>query len=409
MQAVHNPTLSLTERDRRWDQIRSFMREHGLGALVVPGLRSRESFETWVSGESIQGAVVFPADGEPIYLTWIAFRIVGRDDPQNHREYWIRDIRSGLIGPGIVSALHELGVAGETVGVVGLRSRGPLELEGSIPFTVWQTVLEAFPSTQFKEVSIPFSYMMAQKSEEEMALARTSASVGEAACQALLEATRPGVSEADLYAAATGAVYRAGLVLTPPSLIVKSGRDFLSWGPPEWGAGAVAPRVIGKSELVSTEIMPSYGGVETQQQMMIATGPVDPQWRELEGVARRSYDAGLEALKPGATFFDVCDAMAVPLREAACWHLSPLIHGVSPAYLLGTLHGGAEEFFADEYPWFKTVPAQTDAVLAEGMLFAFEPNACRGRTRVNVGGTVAVGASGPVELNALPLRMHVVD
>lgn len=409
MPPLNNPALSLAERDRRWNRIRSFMKEEELAALVVPGLRCRESFETWVSGESIQGAVVFPADGDPVYLTWIAFRIVGRDDPHNDREYWIKDIRSGLIGPGIVSVLGEIGAGGQTVGVVGLRSRGPLELEGSIPFTVWQAVLDAFPSTRFKEVSIPFSYMMAQKSEEELALARVSAAAGEAACQALLDAARPGVSEAELYAAATGAVYRAGLTLTPPSLIVKSGRDFLSWGPPEWGAGAVAPRVIGEGELISTEIMPSYGGVETQQQMMIATGPVEPQWRELETVARRSYDAGLEALKPGATFLDVCDAMAVPLQDAGCWHLSPLIHGVSPAYLLGTLHGDAERFFAEEYPWFHTVPATTDAVLAEGMLFAFEPNACRGRTRVNIGGTVAVGASGPVELNSLPLRMHVVE
>ncbi len=408
MPEMRNPTLSLAERDRRWGRVRALMREEGLAALVIPGLRARESFETWVSGESIQGAVVFPADGEPIYLTWIAFRIVGRDDPQNDREYWIRDIRSGLIGPGIVAALQELGVAGDTVGVVGLQSRGPLELEGVLPYTVWQAVLDAFPSTRFKEVSIPFSYMMAQKGEEEMVLARTSASVGETACQALLDAARPGVSEADLYAAATGAVYRAGLTLTPPSLIVKSGRDFLSWGPPEWGAGAVAPRVIGKSELISTEIMPSYGGVETQQQMMIAMGPVDPLWRELESVARRSYDAGLDTLRPGATFFQVCEAMAVPLREAGCWHLSPLIHGVSPAYLLGTLHGGAEQFFAEEYPWFQTVPALIDAELAEGMLFAFEPNACRGRTRVNIGGTVAVGPSGAIELNQLPLRMHVV-
>lgn len=409
MPGTSNPTLSLAERDRRWNKIRSFMKDEGLGALVVPGLRSRESFENWVSGESIEGAVVFPLEGEPIYLTWIAFRIVGRDDPQNDREYWIRDIRSGLIGPGIVDALKELGVTGDTVGIVGLRSRGPLELEGSIPYMVWQTVLDAFPSTRFKEVSIPFSYMVAQKSKVELDLARASAAAGEAACQALLDAAAPGVSEAELYAAATGAVYRAGMALTPPSLIVKSGRDFLSWGPPEWGAGAVSPRVVQQGELISTEVMPSYGGVETQQQMMIAIGPIDPLWRELESVARRSYDAGLEALKPGATFFDVCAAMGVPLKEADCWHLSPLIHSVSPAYLLGTLHGDAERHFADQYPWFQTVPAQTDAVLAEGMLFAFEPNACRGRTRVNVGGTVAVGASGPEELNSLPLRMHVVE
>jgi Xaa-Pro aminopeptidase len=404
-----NPTLSLAERDRRWEKTRALMKERGLAALVVPGLRARESFETWLSGESIQGAIVFPAEGEPIYLTWIAFRIVGRDDPGKDREYWIRDIRAGLIGPGIVSALKEVGAENETVGVIGLQSRGPLELEGFVPYRVWQTVLDGLPSTRFEEVSIPFSYMMSQKGEEELLLARASAAAGEAACEALLEAAGPGVSEAELYAAATGAVYRSGAMLAPPSLIVESGRDCLTWGPPEWGAGAVNPRTIEPGELISTEVMPSYGGVETQQQMMIAIGPVDPVWRELESVARRSYEAGLDALEPGATFFDVCDAMAAPLRDADCWHLSPLIHSVSPAYLLGTLHGGAERYFAEQYPWFRTMPAQTDAVLAEGMLFAFEPNACRGRTRVNIGGTVVVGASGPVELNSVPLRMHVVE
>ena len=409
MPTTSNPTLSRAERDRRWAKIRTFMGEQGLAALVVPGLRARESFETWVSGEAIQGAVIFPAEGDPIYFTWIAFRVVGRDDVQNDREYWIRDVRSGMIGPGIVSALKELGAAGETVGVVGLRSRGPLELEGFVPYTLWQTVLDGLPSTRFEEVSIPFSYMIAQKGEEEMGLARASAAAGEAACAAMLEVAAPGVSEAELYAAATGAAYRAGVTLTPPSLIVESGREYLSWGPPEWGVGALNARVIGPGELISSEMMPTYGGVETQQQMMMATGPIDPLWRELEDVARRSYDAGLEALKPGATFFDVCEAMAVPLKEANCWHLSPLIHSVSPAYLLGTLHGDAERFFADQYPWFHTLPAQTDAVLAEGMLFAFEPNACRGRTRVNIGGSVAVGASGPIELNSMPLRMHVIE
>jgi Xaa-Pro aminopeptidase len=225
----------------------------------------------------------------------------------------------------------------------------------------------------------------------------------------MLEVTKPGVSEAEIFAEVTSTVYRAGATLTPPSFIVKSGRDSLSWGPPEWGAGAVPARIVGTGELISSEMMPTYGGVETQQQMMLATGPIDPLWRELEDVARRAYDAGLEALRPGVTFVELCDAMAVPLQEAGCWNLSPLVHSVSPAFLLGTLHGGAEEVFAEQYPWFKTMRPVTDAVLAEGMLFAFEPNACRGRTRVNIGGSLVVGASAPEELNSLPCRMHVIE
>lgn len=407
MPATSPPVLTLADRDRRWARIRKFLSTEGLAAVVIPGLRGREGFETWVSNEAIQGVVIFPAEGEPVYLTWIAFRVIGRDDPQNKREYWINDLRAGPLGPGIVSVLRERGLASERIGVVGLRSRGPMELEGYVPYLLWSTVAEQLADARFEEVSAAFSYLMAQKEEDELTLARFAAAAGEDACQRMLEVTRPGVTEAEIYAEVTGAVYRAGATLTPPSFIIKSGRDSLSWGPPEWGAGAVPARAIGHGELVSSELMPTYGGVETQQQMMIATGPVEPEWRELEDVARRSYDAGLAALRPGITFVELCEAMAGPLRQAGCWHLSPLVHGVSPAYLLGTLHGGAEDYFAAQYPWLHTMRPVTDAVLAEGMLFAFEPNACRARTRVNIGGTVAVGRSGPEELNSLPLRMHV--
>ena len=226
--------------------------------------------------EAIQGAVVFPAEGDPVYSTWIAFRVIGRDDPQNDREYWIKDLRAGLIGPGVVSVLSELGLAGERVGIVGLRSRGPMELEGYIPYAVWEKITSDLPGTAFEDVSAKFGYLVAQKSAEELELARFTASLGELACQRMLEITRPGVSEAEIYAEVTSLIFRAGAMLTPPSLIVKSGRDSLSWGPPEWGAGAVPARVIGRGELVSSELMPTYGGVETQQQMMIAIGPVPP-------------------------------------------------------------------------------------------------------------------------------------
>lgn len=403
------PTLSLADRDSRWSRIREFLAAEDLAAVIVAGLRGREGFETWVSNEAIQGAVIFPVEGDPVYLTWIAFRVIGRDDPQNQREYWINDLRAGPLGPGIVSAIKELGLTTERVGIVGLRSRGPMELEGFIPHTLWSHVVEELPSVTFTEVSVPFSYMMARKGADELQLARFAAAVGEQACQRMLDVAKPGVSEAEIYAEVVAEISRAGAALTPPSLIIKSGRHSLSWGPPEWGAGAVTSRIVGRGELISSEMMPTYGGVETQQQMMIATGPVEPEWRELEDVTRRSYDAGLEKLRPGVTFHELCNAMAIPLKEANCWNLSPLVHSVSPAYLLGTLHGGAENFFATQYPWLRTIPPVTDAVLDVGMLFAFEPNACRGRTRVNIGGTVAVGQSGPEELNSLPCRMHVVD
>src|SRR5215470_1471258 len=143
---VEAPRLSLAERDRRWAKTRELMAEHSLDVLLLPGLRGRESYESYLSNESIQGIVVMPADRDPIYLTWSAFRIVGRTDPINHRKYWIDDIRSGMLGPLVVDALRELGALSGRIGVVGVHSKNPMELEGFVPFALWQHVLENAPN-----------------------------------------------------------------------------------------------------------------------------------------------------------------------------------------------------------------------------------------------------------------------
>jgi Xaa-Pro aminopeptidase len=403
------PTLTLADRDRRWARIRRFLDEQGLDGLVVGGFRGREWYETYVSDEAIQGAVVFPRSGAPVYLTWSGFRIVGRDDPQNDRQYWIKDIRAGLIGPCIVQAVKDLGLSASRIGVVGIDAQQPMEPEGYIPYGVWSRVLGGLPKAQFVEVSAPFGILAMQKSEAELEVARYCAKVGEHACQAMLDAARPGVSESEIYTAIVSEIHRHALTLTQPAVIVKSGWQTISWGPPEWGVGSAEPRTVAAGELVIGELMPTYAGIETQQQMTIALGPVAPEVRRLADLARRSYDAGLQALRPGITFFELCERMAKPVLESGAWHLSPMIHSMSPACLLGALHGGADKVFHEEYPWFRPIPPNRDAVLEEGMLFSFEPNACEGRVRVNIGGTVAIGKSGPEEMNSLSCRMHEVS
>jgi Xaa-Pro aminopeptidase len=403
------PRLSLGERDRRWAKTRALMAEHNVDVLLLPGLRGRESYESYLSNESIQGIVVMPIDRDPIYLTWSAFRIVGRTDPINSRKYWIDDIRSGLLGPLVVDALRELGAMSGRVGVVGINSKNPMELEGFVPYATWQHVLEGAPKAEFVEMSSPFGLMMLAKGEEELAVARHTAAVGELLAQKILDVARPGIRDSDLFAAIVEESYRAGLTLTPPSVIIKTGKDTISWGPPEWGYSDDPPRVIEAGDLVTCELMPTYAGIETQQQVQVVMGPITPQQRKLADLARAAYDIGLETIKPGVTFLELNDAMAKPVLDAGCWHLSPMIHSVAPALLLGSLHGGAQAHLGNEFPWFKQLPPSQDGVLAEGMLFSFEPNACIGRERVNIGGTVVVGASSPEELNSLPCNLLSIE
>jgi Xaa-Pro dipeptidase len=403
------PRLSLAERDRRWEKTRALMREHDVEVLVLPGLRGRESYESYLSNESIQGIVILPVSGDPIYLTWTAFRIVGRTDPQNDRTYWIEDIRAGLLGPLVVDALKSLDAMSARVGIVGITSKNPMELEGFVPYGLWDHVVKNTPTIEYVELSSEFGLMMLAKGEEELAVARHCAAVGEALAEVILETARPGIRDSDLFAAIAETAYRSGITLTPPSVIIKTGTDTISWGPPEWGYSDVPPRMIQAGELVTCELMPTYAGIETQQQVQVSMGKPTEQRRKLAELARASYDAGLEMLRPGVTFKELNDAMAKPVLDAGAWHLSPMIHSVAPAILLGTLHGGAQAHLGKEFPWFSQLPISQDAEITEGMLFSFEPNAVIGRDRVNIGGTVAVGPSGPIELNSLPNQLLEID
>ena len=62
------PTLSLKERDRRWKNVREMMKAGDLECLIVPGLKSREQLEVYLSNDNAQGIVVFPLEDEPSYI-----------------------------------------------------------------------------------------------------------------------------------------------------------------------------------------------------------------------------------------------------------------------------------------------------------------------------------------------------
>ena len=340
------PTLSLRERDRRWELVRGLMKERGLDCLIVAGLRGRAQYDGYLSNEIYMGIVVLPLEGTPAYLTWNTFFITRQIEHRRRDETpWIDDVRIGTTGADIVSFLEEKGFDSATIGVVGLESRGPGEPEGCVPYKTWSYVLDHLPNASFIDVSQAFDELIFIKSEEEIALIRHCAHIGEMACQAMLEVTKPGVSESEIYATILKKIFVNMAAPSPGAtyLILHTGADNISWGPPIWIYQAQPPRQVQKGDIVLAEIFPHYGGLETQQQMAVAIGPVHPVNQECAEVARCSYEAGLNAMRPGKTFREVVDAMEAPVAEAGCWHLTPLIHSLNPYVCMGPMEVRREE------------------------------------------------------------------
>ena len=400
------PQYSTAERDRRWQVAHQLMDEEQVDALIIYGDREGAfpaSFapDTYFTNDRPGAIVVFPRGGEPISIVFLP--TVVEDHIQagaTGTDRWIQpqNIYVGKLGSNVVEVLEDRGLDTCSFGVIGLEPYPPFYFDGAMPYNTWQTILEELPDATFKPVGNRFFELTAPKSAEELAVLRWSAGVGEEMCQAMLEATRPGVYETDIYAAAMEACPKH-LGFTS-GILLGSGPEFVGWGPPAWNYRPQPPRVIQEGDVVLAEVFASFGMLETQHQPAIAVGEVHPDFERAAAAARAAYEQGVKACKAGATFGDVVVAMREPMREVGGWQVHPLVHSISPMGLIGVGDKMADLPEAREYGKVIQIPSiGMETTLKEGMVFAFEPNCALGRRVVNLGGTVVVGDSQGIELN----------
>jgi Xaa-Pro dipeptidase len=411
------PRYSLAERDRRWRLARDLMEEEGLDALLVVGERNLDigapllAPDAYLSNDRPGAYVLFPRNRDPIALVWSAQVVAAHAIGELRGEgSWIapEDMWVGRTPQRFAQVAADCGLQKSRIGVVGLEGAGPGG-ESFISYLAWSGISKALPDVTFVPVWRKFARIMLIKSEEEIAVLRQAAGAGEHMCEALLRTARPGVSEAELYSAALSASLEAGAVSS--WLILQTGKDNVSWGPPSWVFRPTMPRVVEDGDVILTELFPSYGLVETQQQMAIAVGKVDVDVERCAAAAREGYEAGLQACRPGATFGEVSDAMVKPVNAVNGWFLTPQVHSLNPITAMSSraAYGIENLVNSDRYPKIDMRAEQNrDTVLQAGMTFAFETNCHLGGRRVNIGGTVLVSESGAEELNTLANHMQRV-
>jgi Xaa-Pro aminopeptidase len=402
----------LKERDRRWGGLRKIMRERGVDAIVVGSFQGRERLESYLIDDFLDSNVVLPLEGEPVLLAFSTGRVSRMlESASRGIEPWVRDWRIGFGGAKVAGVLKEKDLGKGRIGIVGMGPTAPGEMEGLLPLGFWNSLVQALPETRFEDFTQAYTDFMLVKSEEEIALLRFAAGVAERVCRVMAEVTRPGVSEAEIYAEMMRETYRWGCDARYPFLSLQSGPANIGWGAPRWLLRAEPPRRVQRGDLVQAEIHTLYGGQEAQVQMSVALDPIDADNRNCEVAARRAYEAGLNAVKPGARFADVVRAMEAPIRDAGCWSKTPLLHtlsfggtgftSVNRAQLKGTRE---EKVEGQANPGIR----RGELVLQAGMGLELEPNACLNTHRVNIGSGVLVTAAGCEALNELPTRVHHV-
>src|SRR5580658_293843 len=385
------PILSLAERERGFD------------GLLVAGFRSREMYETYISDDYNEGCVIFPLEGDPVVITWAYLRVMrARWSQERGTTLWVDDYRVSTSGTGVAEVFREKKLAESSLGVVGLSSQAPTEIYGAIPANFWAELNAALPKARWQDISEEFSHLMLVKSDEELAQVRYAARAAEAACRAIIEVAAPGVGEEVIFAEATREMLRHGIGVRYPVIVMNSGPHTLSWGPPRWTTSGEAPRILQRGDLMQAELMPLCGNQEVQVQMTVALDPLDDTNKTCEKVALASYAAGIKALKPGIAFADMLAVMEEPHKSAGCWGYTLLVHSVGPHFLAGRTMVNQDQIDLGVRYTGANAARVRQAILQPGMVFAFEPNACIGTHRVNIGGTVIVTATGCEELNHIP-------
>jgi len=322
-------------------------------------------------------------------LTWVA--------PEN--------MRVARRPEGVIDVLREYGLGEAAIGVIGIDPSPPFHFIPIMPHALWSALGEALPQATFKGVYRSFLLRAAAQSAEELAVLAHSAEIGEAMAQAMLAATKPGVADADVYAAGMAEAFRHGTIAPP--MIFQSGPGTVSWGQPPWAYRPQEPRVIRDGDLILAEVFSFFGMKETQHQVAIAVGDVHPNAEHAAKVARASYDVGLAVLRPGNTFGDVVEAMKRPLEEANGWNIHPLVHSLNPYGPVCGWGAGMRAYpGAQGYGLIAEIPTiGVELPLVPGMSFAFEPNCVIGDHTVNLGTTVVVGNDGPIELNPFTAQL----
>ena len=405
------PMLSTAERDRRWDLARRFIKEQGLSALVVAAAEGPFRMQPYLANTST-GTILFPADSPPVWLGGMFDAGKKFSDAGRGIEPWIEDTR--IVGDPL-AALAELvaerGLNGTRIGVLGISS-SMIPIGGTVTYPYGARFAEVLAGAELADISNEFGMAIMPRSPEEVELVRHAARACEEATKALIAVAGVGTLESDLYAEVIGAFARAGAHATEPQLLMTvepEAMDFLAG--PHWFFPRRQPRRLVEGDVIEAEMFCWYGGLDSQAQVMITIGEPSAEHRRLAAIARASYEAGVEAIRPGAKFDSVWQAMRAVILDAGYWAASPLLHTLSPVLNVGELHGGMAE--ADVAPSLKTpafIPNFHDPefTIAEGMTLAVEPCAALGHKKALMGGAVLVTADGAEELNSVTTRMHSV-
>jgi Xaa-Pro dipeptidase len=319
------PPFSLKEYERRFELVRNGMKENGLDALVIYGAYSFAGRDlgqintVYLSNYAafIQTYVVVPLHDEPTMFVPLAEHIPNAKDLSCLTD--IRNVGGTRCELGVSARLRELGLERGKIGIVGpLNSWWNM----SLPVEARDHFAETLPEAEFRLVSDLYEQWRLIKSDEEVAHQRRAASINDAAQEAIIQATKPGMTHSGLsdigYAASgknrgnTAYIHMGSTSMTNPTM--------------HYPDPFPTHKVVGPGEVVMSEHSVGFGSYYGKLFSTWFVGEPAKEYLELFDVAAETYRSALSELKPGMTNADA-DRLIEPVAKAGCVVTLPLVSG----------------------------------------------------------------------------------
>ncbi len=366
--------LSQQELQRRYDLVRSEMKEKGLEVLLVSGIRFVAAggylryLTNWA--EPFEGEVfIFPLEGTPLFLARTGERAL------LVKHYLGMEARTGSTAVHAADVLEKMGCT--RVGICGLKT---MLAEFYVQLT------SALPGVEFVDTSDILDEARWIKSEEELTWIRKSAQLTDIAFQVFSTLVRKGRSESDVFLEVEHAVKQRGAETTyfmmsaDPHPVAK----FLDLAFDTYERGDL---VLFNAEIAGP------GGYYTQLERTLSIGAPTKEAEAAYAVCLEAERRALSQLRPGRKAKDVYRVIVESIEESG--------------HKMGLHPGHAQGLDIFERP---LIDLKEEAVLSAGMIIVLHPHVLlTSGGGVWIGDTFVVTNEGPEPLQTSVRELKVID
>ena len=298
--------LSLAERDRRWQRVRTRMESDGLDCLVAYGSGGGTGAQ-YLTHIDIEGVAVFPLEGDVMFLTPERWRHWAR-----RSQSWVQQV---LPAESYAAALsNALGtLRPKTIGLVDLRAAGAARN---------QELMGALTEHEHRDVTAIVDDLRLVKSAEEIAMMEHAAEVADQAVDRLLREAHAGVPENRLHADMIQTLLAGGC--EPASMISceASPRPFHPVRRP-------SQRPLAEGDVIVAHMNARYSGYFVQPHICVTVGPPSAEVSSMFQACQEAFETFKERARPGANLGDVCRTSLAVIEKAGYeWAKEPLTHSI---------------------------------------------------------------------------------